>query len=74
MNAAAAVGLCTTQNLVLSDEVCAAAAAVAIHVALAALRECAAQCSCSPFISAFVLHAALVAHRLGGVFVTCSGI
>ena len=37
VNAAAAVGLCTTQDLVLRDEVCAAAVAVAAQVALAAL-------------------------------------
>ena len=48
---AAAVGLCTTQDLVLSDEVCAAAAAVATHVALAALMG---MCSSVLLLSIYV--------------------
>ena len=59
----AAVGLSTTQYLILH----AAAAAAAAYLALAApMNACTAQCYSAAHVS-LTAHAARVAHRLGGL-------
>ena len=63
VNAAAAVGLCTTQDRVMK---CVLLQLLLIQHLLRS-SACAVQCCCSLFVAAFILHAALVAHRQGNL-------